>query len=269
MNAVLKYPGAKNRIAAWIVSYFPEHSVYLEPFAGSAAVLLNKKPSRLETINDINDEIVNMFAVLRDPELCQLLCNQISLTPWARAEYDQARTVDDVPDCPVERARRYLVRSWQGISGGQRYATGWKHSVAPQGPVCSKAWDNFPSTIIECCDRLKNVQIENSDGIELIRKFNNPNTLIYIDPPYPHSTRKNYLYTHEMSDTQHMALLRAIADSKSMIMVSGYDCAMYDTALSGWWRVEKNTRAEAGQSRKEVLWMNYGPESVQMEVCES
>lgn len=259
MNAVLKYPGAKNRIADWIVQYFPKHDVYLEPFCGSAAVLLNKEPSRLETINDIDGNVVNLFSVLRNPSMADRLCELIELTPWSRTEYEKSRAL--LPSNNIDKARMYLVRSWQGISGGQRYATGFKHSVSPQGPVCTRAWNNLPDTLVEACKRLKNAQIECCDGIGLIKKFDVPGALIYIDPPYPLNTRKNRLYTHEMNDLDHLKLLKIITECQNAnIVISGYSCDLYDLGLAGWYKVTKNTRAEAGQSRTECLWMNFTPE---------
>lgn len=98
MNAILKYPGAKNRIADWIVSYMPKHDVYLELFGGSMAVLLNKGRSHIETVNDIDGEIVNFFLVLRDhPEE---LKRSIELTPFARDEYKNAfEETEDPVNC--------------------------------------------------------------------------------------------------------------------------------------------------------------------------
>lgn len=257
MNAVLRYPGAKNRIADWITSWFPKHTVYLEPFCGSASVLLEKKPSRLETINDIDGNVVNLFKVLRDHEACVELCRIIDLTPWSREEYEFCKKND--PDLDkVEQARRFLVRSWQGISGAQRYSTGFKHSVAAEGPIVTKAWSCLPETLISACKRIKDVQIECGDGIKLVKKFDVPGALIYIDPPYPHGTRKNYLYKYEMEDSDHIKLLETINACKNAnIIISGYECDLYDKCLQGWAKQIKNTRAEAGQSRKEVLWMNY------------
>jgi len=181
MNAVLRYPGAKNRIANWITSYFPEHTVYLEPFCGSASVLLEKKPSRLETINDIDGNVVNLFKVLRDHKACEELCRIIDLTPWSREEYEFCKKNTPDLDCE-EKARRFLVRSWQGISGAQRYATGFKHSVATQGPVVTKSWSNLPDTLYSACTRLKDVQIECGNGIHLLEKFDVRGALIYTVP---------------------------------------------------------------------------------------
>ena len=258
MKAVLKYPGAKHNLSSWITSFFPEHKAYLEPFCGSAAVFFQKIPAPLETLNDIDGEIVNLFEVIRSAP--KELARQIYFTPWSREELYKSYNAN-IPDLEnIERARIYLARSWQSIGNGQRHKNGFKHSVAPNGPVCAKAWAYLPDTILQAAERLKNAQIENSDAIELIRKFNDKETLIYIDPPYPLSTRKNYLYRHEMTDADHVRLLDAVIDSKSMIVLSGYDCELYNDRLAGWQRYSKKQNVEAAQTRTETLWMNFRPE---------
>ena len=110
MKQVLKYPGAKNRIAKWIINYMPKHEVYLELFSGSAAVLLNKSRCHIETLNDLDGDIVNFFKVLRDYP--KELSRAIDLTPFGRDEYKGAFELSDEP---VEKARRYCVKCWQGF----------------------------------------------------------------------------------------------------------------------------------------------------------
>lgn len=116
MKNVLKYPGSKTRIANWITQFIPEHDVYLEPFFGGGAVFFNKKPARIETINDLSEEVYNYFKVLREKpdELVHLL----SLTPYGRKEYDASfKTSAD----EVERARRFAVRCYQGFGCSNKY----------------------------------------------------------------------------------------------------------------------------------------------------
>lgn len=85
---IIKYPGSKWRMAEWIVSLMPEHKSYLEPFFGSGAVFFCKSPSRIETVNDLDGEIVNLFRVVRDhPEALE---RAVALTPFSRGEYEGA-----------------------------------------------------------------------------------------------------------------------------------------------------------------------------------
>ena len=121
MKAVLKYPGAKNRIADWICSYIPEHKVYLEPYAGSLAVLFNKKPCHIETVNDLHGEVVNYFRILRDQP--DKLSRLIELTPYSRAEYEKAY---EQTDNEIERARRFCIRCWMGFGCSNIYKNGFK-----------------------------------------------------------------------------------------------------------------------------------------------
>ncbi len=252
MRTVLKYPGAKNRIANWIISYIPKHNVYVEPFAGSLAVLLNKPRCHIETVNDLHGEVVNFFWVLRDrPEELKRL---IELTPYAREEYDLAY---EKTDSEVEQARRFCVRCWMGFGCANLYHNGFKSGQQSSSPNPAKAWRKLPTTMIQAAERLKGVQIENLPALELISRYDTADVFMYIDPPYLHGTRKNYLYKYEMEDTEHEELLRILVKHPGKIMISGYDNDLYNDYLKGWSKAYKETTAEGGVKRTEVLWMNY------------
>lgn len=256
MKAILKYPGAKNRIADWICGHIPKHDVYLEPYAGSLAVFFNKGPCHIETVNDIHDEVVNYFRVLRDdPEELQ---KRIGLTPYSRSEYEKAY---EKTDNDVERARRFCVRCWMGFGCSNRYKNGFKSGQQTHSPNPSKAWSELPELMKIASERLKGVQIECLPALELIGRYNTEDVFMYIDPPYLHGTRKNYLYKYEMQDSDHEDLLKVLVKHPGKILLSGYESEMYGDYLRGWKRACKDTRAEAGVRRTEVLWMNYDIES--------
>lgn len=167
MKSVLKYPGAKNRIAPWICEYIPVHDVYLEPFAGSLAVLFNKQRSHIETVNDLDGEIVNFFKILRDCE--KELIRAITFTPFAREEYAKAyEPIDD----NLERARRFAVKCWMGFGCGNLYRNGFRSGQQTNSPNPAKAWDELPEIMVLASQRLKGVQIENLPAIELIKRYN-------------------------------------------------------------------------------------------------
>lgn len=263
MNQVLKYPGSKNRIAEWICSFIPEHSVYMEPYAGSLAVLFNKKPSKIETVNDLNEDVVNFFRVLRDhPEE---LKRAIELTPFARSEYEAA--YEEASE-PIEKARRFSVRCWQGFGCSNLYKNGFKTGQQSNSPNPAKAWDKMPTIIIEAAERLKGVQIENLPAVELINRYNTKDVLIYADPPYLLETRKKYLYKHEMKDVEHVQLLETLLAHPGKVILSGYDNDLYNNMLEGWWKERINTQAENGLKRVEVIWMNYEPIGRQITLSE-
>lgn len=257
MKPVLKYPGAKNRLADWILSFVPEHDVYLEPYAGSLAVLFNKRRSHIETVNDLNGDVVNFFKVLRDypNELAYL----IELTPYARSEYYKAYEKEDCTD--LERARKFCVQCWQGFGCSNTYRNGFKSGQQSVSPNPAKAWNCLPERLTTAAERLKGVQIECLPVVELIRRYDTSDVFIYADPPYLTETRKSNLYKFEMSDQDHVELLETLLNHPGKVLLSGYDNELYNGLLNGWHKEYKSTVAEAGNKRIEVLWMNYDPYS--------
>ncbi len=252
MNAILKYPGAKWNIADWIISHFPEHKVYCEAFFGSGAVFFNKSPVYTETINDIDGNIVNLFKVCRDhpDELARL----IELTPFAREEFAACY---EKSDDPVEQARRTLVRYHQSFGTSNSSRRSWRNVQTYGGPRTATMWNNLPDIICEVCGRLKEAQIECIDAIELIKRYDDENTLIYCDPPYLQDLRKKHIYKHEVNEDYHRELLTALKQSKSKVVLSGYDNDLYNTELSGWSTDTVRTVIQMGQHRTEKLWMNF------------
>ena len=256
-RSILKYPGAKNRIADWIIGHFPEHHSYLEPYMGSCAVLFNKPPARIETVNDLDDEVVNLFQVVR--EWPEELAAAISLTPYDRHEYGLAFEVEKCDKDPITKARRFLVRCWQSHGFRQNhYKVGWRRDVqGREAAYAARHWSKLPSWICDAAMRLKQVQIEHQDAVELIGAFNYPNVLIYADPPYVLSTRSGKTYKHEMSDADHVHLLEALLRHRGPVVLSGYDNPLYTEHLAGWGREQIAATASHGQPRVEMIWMNF------------
>ncbi len=250
----MKYPGAKNRIAPWIIDHIPEHSVYVEPYFGSGAVFFNKKPCKIETINDLNSDVVNYFKVLRDKadELIRLL----ELTPYGRDEYNNAYSIAD-NDTDIEKARKFVVKCFMGFGCSNLYKNGFRSSQQSNSPHTTKAWCELPETLRKATARLKNAQIENLSAIEIINRYNTKDVFIYADPPYLLDTRKGYLYKHEMTDEQHIELLELLINHPGKVMISGYENDLYNATLKGWEKAYKSTTAEQGLQRQEVIWMNY------------
>lgn len=261
-RTVIKYPGAKWSVAQWIISTMPPHKSYLEPFFGSGAVFFNKPPSRIETINDLDSEIVNLFTVIRDRAAD--LERTVALTPYSREVYDAAweSLKDQEPADPVERARRTLIRYWQTHGSRTLYKGGWKNDRA--GRECAYAaqyWNRLPAWISESTGRLKEAQIEHMPAVECIRRFRSPEVLIYADPPYLLSTRKQRQYRVEMEgDEQHEELLKVLLDHPGPVMLSGYDSDLYNDTLRGWMKLQHEAKCEYGGKRTEVLWINYEPQ---------
>lgn len=274
MKAVIRYPGSKWTLADWIISLFPdgyEKMVYLEPFVGSGAVFFKKNPSAVETINDLDGDVVNLFRVLREQP--EELARVIDLTPYSREEYDKSFECSEVP---LEKARRFLVKTNQAIGAKMNHKCGWRNhkQVRIGGTACK--WRGIPEALFPAAERLRGtqtqlVQIEQMDAFRLIEKYNAPEVLMYLDPPYVRSSRRSgAMYSHEMNMADHQKLLRLIIASKAKIVLSGYASSLYDEQLLAWNRFEKECQTTSGEKAKEVVWLNYQPPMMQMsieEVC--
>lgn len=236
MRAIFKYPGSKWSIAKWIIGFLPEHHSYLEPFAGSLAVLMNKTRSNIETVNDLDDNIVNLFEwIKKDPER---LAYEIYWTPYSRSVYENA--FKQVPESSFEKAVNFYVRLNMGHgfrTNGEK--VGWKNDVqGREKGYASQDWVNLPEKIMQAAERLRGVQIENKPAVELIERFNYSNVLIYGDPPYVLSTRYGKQYRYEMDDKEHNDLLDVLLVHKGPVLLSGYDNELYNYRLKAWHREE-------------------------------
>lgn len=260
---VLRWLGGKWRLAPWIIEHFPPHRIYVEPFGGAASVLLRKERSYNEIYNDLDGELVNLFRVLRSDRSEELL-TKLSLTPYAFAEYQLA--LAPAGD-PVERARRMIVRSHMahGTSGARLdRATGFRCDGRSGTTNVAGEWADFPECLRAVVARIRGVSLQSKPALDLISMYDTPNALLYLDPPYLPSTRSSkarksegyHTYAHELTIEDHFAMLDAIKMSSAMIILSGYPDALYDDALSGWRRVERQALAHRNSPRTEVLWIN-------------
>lgn len=262
-SPALRYHGAKFRLAPWIMQFFPEHQTYVEPFGGAAGVLLQKPRSYAEIYNDLDGAIVNFFRVLRNPETRARLIEQIRLTPYARAEFEQAW--EDAAD-DVERARRVAIRAQMGFgsAGATKGVTGFRIDTKRAYGTAQHLWGTYPDAVAATGLRFESVLIENREATEVMLQHDGPATLHFVDPPYLHSTRvmqangKGY-YRHEMTDADHQALLQALLELEGMVVLSGYDSEIYRDMLDGWERFETKSRISAGRGtalRNEIVWIN-------------
>ncbi|MDE6880148.1 MAG: DNA adenine methylase [Oscillospiraceae bacterium] len=261
MNAVIKYPGAKWSLANWVISHFPPHHSYLEPFFGSGAVLFTKPRSSIETVNDLDSDIVNLFYWIREEP--ERLARLIRWTPYAREVYNRAFEKQYTETDSLRRAVDFCARMMQGHgfrTTGKK--VGWKNDVqGRERAYAVKSWVDMPDTILQAAERLRDVQIEHTPAVELIRRFNFPNVLIYADPPYVLSSRSagKKQYAHEMTDEDHIELLDALKSHQGPVLISGYASEMYDSELTGWYRENTTVTDQTSRVRQEVLWMNFEP----------
>ena len=262
MKAILKYPGSKWGKADWITSFFPPHHSYLEPFFGSGAVLFNKERSNIETVNDLDNNVVNLFEwIKRDPEK---LAHEIYYTPYARRVYENAFVRE--PENSLEKAIFFYIRLNMGHgfkTSGER--VGWKNDVqGRERAYAAKDWCEIPQKILQAAERLRGVQIDNRPALELIPRFNYKNVLIYCDPPYMFRTRHGKQYRCEMGDSDHEELLKALIKHKGYVVLSGYDTDLYNDMLKDWNRYETTSYTQAQTKKQEVIWLNYDPPGQQL-----
>ncbi|GAY71418.1 DNA adenine methylase [Streptococcus canis] len=256
MKSLLRYPGSKWNLAKKIVARLPEHKSYLEPYFGSGAVLFNKPVRPIETLNDLNEDVVNLFRVIQSES--EALREKLLFTPYSRKLYDQAWQV--YPDSPVDKALQFIIKSRMSHGFRVTEKSGWKRDVVGrERAYTTKQWNDLPDIVKEMALRLKQVQIESRPALELIKEFNYSDVCMYIDPPYVLSTRSRKQYSHEMTDHDHTELLDVLKESKANILLSGYDSQLYNDQLRSWERLEFAATAEHGLPRTEVLWTNFSP----------
>lgn len=253
-------------MASWIIAHMPPHEVYVEPFFGSGAIFFRKPPAKLSTLNDINGHVVNLFRAMR--ERPEDLATAVALTPWSREEYELSYDRDlDALD-PVEAARRFLVRTWQGYgSAADQHRNGWRVvREEKKGPRRTpyRQWQNLPDRVLVAAAILKDAQIECKAAMDVIQAHRqSPGVLIYCDPPYVLSSlgsKRNgrKIYDDQMTDEEHEELLAGLSEHPGPVLLSGYDSPLYGV-LEGkhdWSRVSTLAATEKGGSRTEVLWLN-------------
>ncbi len=257
---IMTYHGGKWRLADWIISYFPPHRIYVEPFGGAASVLMKKPRSLGEVYNDLDDEIVNVMQVLQDAALCEQLAEVLSFTRYARAEFKRAKAPTKQA---VERARRTLIRAQMGFgsAGATKPSTGFRLDVKHHAGGNQRSWAQLPQRLQDFGLRLQGVLLENRPALQVLRDHDTRDTLFYADPPYLHATRRlsGAAYRYEMSAEDHAELLNALHALKGRVVLSGCPHPLYDDALRGWRRVERHAQIsvnKGGGTRIEVLWLS-------------
>lgn len=258
----LRYHGAKFRLAAWVMQFFPEHKCYVEPFGGAAGVLLQKERVYAEVYNDLDGAVVNFFRVLRDPVSRARLLELLVLTPYSRADFEESW---DLTDDSLELARRLCIRAQMGFgsAGATKGHTGFRIDTKREYGTAQHLWSTYPAAVAAAGQRMTGVLIENRPAIDVMQAHDAPDTLHFVDPPYVHGTRvmtgSRRTYKHELSDFDHVQLLDALLDLEGSVVLCGYPSELYDERLAGWIQHSTDARISAGRGtalRKEVVWLN-------------
>lgn len=250
----IRWTGSKWQLADWLISMFPPHICYVEPYCGGASVFFRKYPSRIEVLNDLDSSIVNFFKVLRTR--ANELIDAIDMTPYAREEYDLAfePTEDE-----LERARRFYVATRQSFHGMLERKTGWrtqKHNK--RGTMLTGEWARLEGLYM-AAQRLKSAQIEHDSAVRIIERYDTDQTLFYIDPPYVLSARSDdnrKRYAFEMTDDEHRELAGVLHSIEGMVVLSGYDSPLYRELYEDWHVVSKSTTTNGNGAATEYVWIN-------------
>lgn len=269
---LLRHFGGKWQLRHWIIQHLPPHRFYAEPFAGAASVLLAKEPAEGgEIINDLNEDTINLFRVMRDSTLSLRLRGLLEWTPYAAAELELSR---EASSDPVERARRMLVRSFMGIetSGTIGTSSGFRMGGVDLRRIdqdgkrtfrnCARDWSNWQENMEAIRSRLSQVMIYQRDALQFIDMMGSPDCLLYVDPPYHTDTRSKAhggcRYAVEFTPEQHAALVEKLLTSPAMVVLSGYPHESYASLVAAGWRVvEKDYRANMSEKRRtECLWIS-------------
>ena len=253
---MLRYYGSKWNLAPFIAELFVDHRVYVEPYLGSAAVFMSKEPVRFEVLNDLDDEIVNLFEMIRTRR--EEIAGMVRLTPYSETEVRLAgETLGDADAAldPAERARRFLVVSHQA----RRRQVGELSYSAATGPTARdnvSLWKRVPGNVWPVADRFRDADIRNRDAIEVVRENAYEDALVYADPPYVPGTRAPKLYRHETPLEHHEKLVQALVEHPGPVYLSGYKNDLYEQQLEGrGWVARKMDDPPEGKE-PEYLWLN-------------
>lgn len=264
---VLRWHGGKWKLAPWIVGHFPPHRIYTDTYGGGGSVLIYKKPVYCEVYNDLDDDVVNLFEVMRNPGRADELLKALTLTPFSRTEFE--RSYEEAEDL-IERARRLVIRSYMGFGTdgpNREVRTGFRSNSHRSGTTPAMDWRNYPDCLRDTLDRFRGLVIENRDAKDVMAAHDSPETLHYVDPPYLPETRSNksrkrggqyHAYRFELTVDDHRELLGFLKTLTGMVVLSGYPSELYDETLlgDGWKRCERTARADGARIRTECLWLS-------------
>lgn len=260
-----KIHGGKYYLSKWVISNLPkdyEQYNYIEPYLGAGSVFLNKNRSNgEETINDIDPGAIAIFQALRDE--AGLFIGRIKRTKYCDATFNKALAKKDAKftDYMDYAVNEYILRRMS--RGGLKKNFAWSNRLRGGQPGDVNAWETMFEYLPLIAEKLKNINIFQKDANQIIRAFNDKNTLLYCDPPYLQDTRTaENAYEYEMTTDDHIALAESIKQFRGKVIISGYSSALYNRIYADWRIIKKKIANNASQQKKkpqktEILWMNY------------
>jgi len=252
VRPVLKYFGGKSFLARRIIDLIPDSNIFIEPYAGGLNVLLNKCKYGIEVAGDVNIELIHLYETVRDNSVELLSC--LREIPYTEEVFKRALAAGLAED-PVDRALNFLIKHRLSRSGmGEDFS---KLSDEED----TESWDHLPEDLEFTAHRLQGVIFFNKPALELIDLYDSVDTSFYLDPPYYPTTRTSpKVYKHEMTQFQHLLLLKRIVKCKGNVIISGYDNPVYNQELRGWEKycfetANHSAQTEVKSKRVEVVWV--------------
>lgn len=249
--------GSKTRVASQILSFVPPGKhIWVELFAGSGIVTIVKAPHPQEHLNDLDGDVFNLFNVLRDDAQAAQLVRAMQLTPYCEREFLRVKYEDTV-DEPIERARRFLVKAWQGMGGISRHKTGFRFSFA-QNTDPASTWTSLPARLEVIARRLHGVTVWSRPAIDLFKWVEQrPECVVFADPPYPaHTISSKARYRVDMSHDEHVALAEAFKAARCTVILTMNPGSVYEEILADWPRYELKVRGTKNAVKTEYLFTN-------------
>ena len=267
VRAPFNYPGGKSKSIKHILPHLPYRGGYVEPFGGSAAVLLARNTSRLEVFNDRYAGVVAFYRCIRDKNKMEALCTRLDLTIHSREEFVWCKQTWENVEDDVERAARWYYTIQYSFAGlGRNFG----RSTSTKSVMSGKLRNRIPE-FFSIHERIKRVQIENQDWYDCLKDFDDPDTVFYLDPPYLDASAG--IYKHEMTRSDHQSLLDTVFSLDGFVAVSGYSNPLYEEqdwddrfewdsfvsiqSIGGGEGNKKSqmTHLEKRETAKEILWI--------------
>ena len=266
LSSPIKWVGGKSRLRKHIIALLPQHSCYVEPFGGAAWVLFGKPRSDVEVLNDIDQELINFFRVVKEKP--EELIASFELELVSRAEFDRLAGLDSSKLADVQRAHRFyylIMAGWGGELDYPRFQTSIKDGGG--GNRLIGALKTLRERLTPVHARLRTVIIENLDWKACIERYDRPGAVMYIDPPYPGN---GVNYAHNMRDwNDHWELAHRLSTTQCKWILSSYDSPQTRELYSQYhivpvqsfsgMHLDKNSRERF--LNEEVLITNYPPEA--------
>jgi len=266
MEIPFYYYGSKSIISKWIIEHFSEHRCFVDVFGGSASILLNKPKSKIEVFNDLDNQIVNFFRVLRSNY--NEFEKKLEFMPYSRKEFQRSFEILETDLNDFDRAFWWFYRQFccfNGIIQKKGFRINTKNNIA-------FSWKEKKKNLKLVSNRFLDCIIENLDFSYIISRYDSENTLFYCDPPYVMDSRSGIGngYVFEMSNEDHIRLLELLKRCLGKVVLSGYDSDLYNDVLDeDWGRVSKNVSRNASVAKNrqnEILWLKSCDRAIQKEM---